>query len=339
MNTVTKLTDFPTYCNEYKAKKNRFDIILDLFAAEVQGYLNNNSIDTISFQAPLSVIYFETELDYIVGFTEDKSTIHNRCIVNINIDDAVAIDNDKIISELKTAGRKELGLEFKYFTQIDSALLNENENFISVHQHIESAISIDDFRKRWEYLFSHERIFLAIQRAKNILLDCISKKDAKIMRMNPIFKARDLSIDENMIFCALPFTDIRLEIFDEVIKPEIEKQFGMNTIRSGNIFQPNLNIMESIWTYINQAKAVIIDLSDKNPNVFYELGICHTIGKPVIAICDKESLANDYGGSLPFDIGVINTIFYKNQGNGMEELKKALNANIRSVIEQRPVIL
>lgn len=337
MNTVTKLTDFPTYGNEYAAKKNRFDLILDAFAVEVQLYLENNSIDSISFQAPLSVIYFKTELDYIVGFTEDKSTVHNRCIVSINIDDA--IDIDEIISKLKTAGRKELGLEFKYFTQIDSALLNDNENFIAVHEYIENAISIDDFRERFEYLFSNEKIKLSILRAKSILLDCIAKEDAKIMRMNPIFKARDLSIDENMIFCALPFTDIRLEIFDEVIKPEIEKQFGMNTIRSGNIFQPNLNIMESIWTYINQAKAVIIDLSDKNPNVFYELGICHTIGKPVIAICDKESLANDYGGSLPFDIGVINTIFYKNQGNGMEELKKSLNANIRAVIEQKPVIL
>lgn len=338
MNTITRLHNFPIYCDYYSTKRDRFDLILDIFAAQVQSYFINNNIDSISFRAPVSAIYFKTELDFIFGFTEDKSTVNNYTIAEIDID-TNNLDNDQIISKIKKAGRKELGLEFKYFTQIDSALLNDDENFKLLHEYIDNAIAIDDYTKRWEYLLSNERINISILRAQSILLDSIAKEDAKTMRMNPIFKARDLSIDENMIFCALPFTDMRLEIFDEVIKPEIEKKFGMNTIRSGNIFQPNLNIMESIWTYINQAKAVIIDLSDKNPNVFYELGICHTIGKPVIAICDKESLANDYGGSLPFDIGVINTIFYKNQGNGMEELKKALNANIRSVIEQKPVIL
>ncbi len=158
------------------------------------------------------------------------------------------------------------------------------------------------------------------------------------MWVNPIFKARDLSLDPNMCFCVLPFNDERLEIFDEIIKPTLEKNFSINVIRSGNIFQPNQNIMETIWTYINQSAFVIVDLSDKNPNVFYELGICHTLGKPVITLCDEESYEKDYDSKLPFDINAINTIFYKNSGAGPQKMVQQITKNVEAIRSGKPYI-
>lgn len=65
---------------------------------------------------------------------------------------------------------------------------------------------------------------------------------------------------------------------------------------------------------------IIADMSDGNPNVFYELGICHTLGKPVILLCDEESKEQDYDGKLPFDLSNLQVIFYSNSGYGPTKL-------------------
>jgi hypothetical protein len=42
------------------------------------------------------------------------------------------------------------------------------------------------------------------------------------------------------------------------------------------------------------ARVVIADLTGRNPNVFYDLGITHSFARPLISIADSA-------GSLPFD--------------------------------------
>jgi hypothetical protein len=54
---------------------------------------------------------------------------------------------------------------------------------------------------------------------------------------------------------------------------------------------------------INRASFIVADLSDRNPNVFYELGLAHVVGKPVI-------LAAERGEDIPFDLKGIRTIIY-----------------------------
>ena len=43
-------------------------------------------------------------------------------------------------------------------------------------------------------------------------------------------------------------------------------------------------IIEDIWKSINEAKFLIADVTGRNPNVFYEIVVAHTIGKSVIII-------------------------------------------------------
>ncbi|MFT9455677.1 MAG: hypothetical protein ABF575_00145 [Liquorilactobacillus hordei] len=100
----------------------------------------------------------------------------------------------------------------------------------------------------------------------------------------------------------------------------------------------NIDIMENIWTYINKAKIVICDLSCKNPNVYYELGIANTIGKDVIPICDEESFHEDYKDKLPFDIMLRNVLFYKNTAVGSEKFIDDLKKTVKAIIEGHPVI-
>lgn len=55
---------------------------------------------------------------------------------------------------------------------------------------------------------------------------------------------------------------------------------------------------------INEADLVVCDLTGLRPNVMYELGVAHTLAKPVIQIADVETV-------LPFDINQTWTIFFK----------------------------
>lgn len=164
--------------------------------------------------------------------------------------------------------------------------------------------------------------------------EIVNYEGGNYMFVNPIFHSRDISVDPDLCFLVMPFSDERKQVLEEVVKPRIEEKFNLNVLKSGDIQGANQNIMENIWTYINQASVIIADMSDGNPNVFYELGICHTLGKPVILICDKASKEKDYNGKLPFDLSGIQVIFYSNSGSGPTKLTNKVIEAISNIRKQ-----
>jgi len=101
-------------------------------------------------------------------------------------------------------------------------------------------------------------------------------------------------------------------------------------------FEPRprvMSVMERIWVLINKSRLLVADLTDKNSNVFYELGIAHTIGKDVIMISQKEE-------DIPFDIRHLPYIIYKDDKDGRKELKQKLEnvgREIRPEVNRREV--
>jgi len=67
---------------------------------------------------------------------------------------------------------------------------------------------------------------------------------------------------------------------------------------------------------------IVADCTGKNPNVFYELGIAHTLGKPVIIITQS---ARRY----PFDIKHIRYIQYEYTPGGLKSFEKKLAEFLR----------
>jgi len=55
------------------------------------------------------------------------------------------------------------------------------------------------------------------------------------------------------------------------------------------------DIMTQVWTLEREAQVVVADLTGLNPNVMYELGVAHSLGKPTILITQHPD-------KLPFDI-------------------------------------
>lgn len=69
------------------------------------------------------------------------------------------------------------------------------------------------------------------------------------------------------------------------------------------------NIVNDIWAYTKEATVLLADLTNKNPNVFYELRLAHAITKPAVLITASME-------DVPFDLRSLRVIDYdKNSQN------------------------
>lgn len=73
---------------------------------------------------------------------------------------------------------------------------------------------------------------------------------------------------------------------------ELVNGLGFHCRRADEFF--DRVVLADIWRRLNEAAFVIADLTGENPNVYYELGIAHALGKETIAIIQQ-------GSALPFD--------------------------------------
>lgn len=101
-----------------------------------------------------------------------------------------------------------------------------------------------------------------------------------------------------------PNSDIRKRsdmLLEYVIKKAVEK-YGYSVYRADLDAQPGIVTIHVIQHLIEDA-LVIADITNRNPNVFYELAIRHAIRKPFIQLISE-------GEEIPFNIQEIQTIKY-----------------------------
>ena len=103
-------------------------------------------------------------------------------------------------------------------------------------------------------------------------------------------------------------------IFEAAIRPALEDKYKL--IVAHKIYEPG-SITKQVISEIYNAELVIANLTNRNPNVMYELAFRHSLGKPIIMIAEL-------GTNLPSDIIMERTIFYQNDAQGVLELKKAI---------------
>lgn len=88
----------------------------------------------------------------------------------------------------------------------------------------------------------------------------------------------------------------------EFIVKRAAQEVGLHAVRADQIAEPG-QITLQVIEHVLGARAAVVDLTDLNPNVFYELAVRHTARLPVALIAEK-------GCSLPFDIAQMRTIFF-----------------------------
>jgi hypothetical protein len=114
------------------------------------------------------------------------------------------------------------------------------------------------------------------------------------------------------------------ENYRSVIKPSVEAE-GLLCRRADEIVS-NRAIMQDIWRSICEARIVVADLTGRNANVFYELGIAHTVGKETILLAQHDEQR------FPFDVAHIRRIFYENTASGGQRLRQTLGQTIREIL-------
>jgi hypothetical protein len=88
-------------------------------------------------------------------------------------------------------------------------------------------------------------------------------------------------------FIVMPFGVQDLEdLYSEFILPVLA-DCRLDCARGDDIFGSNV-VMDDVRAAIAMADLVIADLSGQNPNVFYEVGIAHTLGKPVLPLSQSN---------------------------------------------------
>ena len=90
-------------------------------------------------------------------------------------------------------------------------------------------------------------------------------------------------------------------VYSNIVKPALA-DFEYDPIRADQVNESGI-ITSQIIQYISNSPLLIADLTDKNPNVFYELAIRHMIKKPCLLIIEKEQ-------SIPFDVASSRVIQY-----------------------------
>jgi len=102
--------------------------------------------------------------------------------------------------------------------------------------------------------------------------------------------------------------------FDALFTPVYEtlrqtaENVGLRCRRADDIWK-NPAIIQDIVSLIDRSRVVICDCTNRNPNVFYEIGIAHTLGREVILTTQN---AND----IPFDLSHLRYIPYLNNAEG-----------------------
>lgn len=143
---------------------------------------------------------------------------------------------------------------------------------------------------------------------------------------------KTITVEENVkksCFIITPIGDetdpIRRHI-DGIIEAVFEPVLEMHNYRA---YVPHQMAMpgpidNQIIKKIYSCDLVIVNLTNVNPNVMYELALRHCFNKPSIIIAEK-------GTKIPFDIGMQRIIFYINDAKGVLALRADLEEAIKEL--------
>jgi hypothetical protein len=130
--------------------------------------------------------------------------------------------------------------------------------------------------------------------------------------MTLLDKPAELQSAKPFVFVLMPFKEKFQDIYHLGIKAAAAEAGAYAERVDEQMFSEG--ILERIYGQISSADVIVADMTDRNPNVFYEVGYAHGIGRSVILMVRDES-------EIPFDLRHQQHIVY---GSSIVELKKKL---------------
>ena len=155
----------------------------------------------------------------------------------------------------------------------------------------------------------------------------ITKKIAKNsgVKQSPRAKTNEPEAPKDICFVIMPFGGWLDDYYAQIYCPAIQAA-GLSPHRADDLFRPS-TIVNDIWAYTKRSKVLLADLTGKNPNVFYELGLAHAIAKPAILIAESMD-------DIPFDLRALRIILFdKNAPDWGQILKQKIQASLQEVLK------
>lgn len=121
----------------------------------------------------------------------------------------------------------------------------------------------------------------------------------------------------------MSFDSKYMPVYLQSIKPACEER-NYKCVRVDEEHGPK-NIINQIIDFIIKSDIVIADISENSPNVFYELGVSHSVGNKTIMIMAET------GNNIPFDIAPFQIIKYKDNNDGRELLRYKITESIKKL--------
>lgn len=126
-----------------------------------------------------------------------------------------------------------------------------------------------------------------------------------------------INIKERQIACLMPIHKKYRNLYDQLKQTSTNQ--GFNLVRSSDEVLPVESLPKHIVQIILESKAIIAVLDGRNPNVMYEIGIAHSMGKLVLMVASDNS-------AHPFDINHQRLILYSSLNDLDAKLAKSLIA-------------
>ena len=100
-----------------------------------------------------------------------------------------------------------------------------------------------------------------------------------LVSLAPLFGIPDATRATADVFVLMSFDPNFTPIYTTHIS-RVVQSLGLTVGRADDFFNVH-SVMADVWTAVCRSRAVIADCTTRNPNVFYEIGMAHTVGKPV----------------------------------------------------------
>jgi hypothetical protein len=215
---------------------------------------------------------------------KDKLAALRKCVMNA-----------PVISDVYTKYRSENLPDREFFV---NAL---RDSFAVPQEHI------DDFIAVFEKSLEEAELLEELSSGKFRVLDMTSPGDTTTPVGEDQIKklSKGVTVTANdACFVMMPFSEPIGGYYDDVYKPAIERA-KLKADRADSDIYGTGQIVGQIWKGINSARVLLAELTGRNANVLYELGLAHALHKPVVLICSK---ANEE--DVPFDLRHVRVVYY-----------------------------
>ncbi|MCD9525418.1 hypothetical protein GRJ22_02495 [Photobacterium carnosum] len=147
----------------------------------------------------------------------------------------------------------------------------------------------------------------------------------KLISFKPsVFNVPEKSQNKKLVSVMMPFSSAFGGTYTAI--KNVTDYMDLECLRADDIWD-NSTFIQDIFDLIYCAEVIVVDFTGRNPNVMYETGIAHTLGKTVIPITQSID-------DIPSDLGHHRALKYLPNEQGYKDLSNELYKRLKVIFQQ-----